>query len=418
MEKKTIGAFIAVLRKAAGMTQRELAEKLNVSDKTVSRWERDECAPDLSLIPMIADMFGITADELLRGEYRPTSDIPEPPCKAEKPMETPKAAPPFHPLQREKQSFRDKSLIALVISIAGFVLFLGLMLLLQIVHRLIGLAGFSLFFAIFVALAAFIAALLLMHFALRSLHIPQTETVDEQTIHSHQNEILRKAAAYTTLIWLIFGAELAITFHIYFKTILDIAVCALIFAFLGYLFFECITKTRLAKSGIVHQTASKREIEHKKRKLLVILTVICAILTTALFFVQNKMYRAWSLYAEKQHFYDVESFKAYAEAVLEDMDTSEARKYDFGEKQIVNDEGEVVCQYHWRNPELRGVSQSIGEDFHVYIYTDTEIEKGERIANIVTWGISALTLVEILTFAGIYLKKAKQYDAAKAANRR
>ena len=68
MEKKTIGQFIAALRKASGMTQKELAEKLNVSDKAVSRWERDESAPDLSLIPVIAEIFGVTSDEILRGE--------------------------------------------------------------------------------------------------------------------------------------------------------------------------------------------------------------------------------------------------------------------------------------------------------------------------------------------------------------
>lgn len=68
MEKKSIGAFIAVLRKANGMTQRELAEKLNVSDKAVSRWERDETLPDLSMIPVLAELFGVTSDELLRGQ--------------------------------------------------------------------------------------------------------------------------------------------------------------------------------------------------------------------------------------------------------------------------------------------------------------------------------------------------------------
>ena len=71
MEKKTIGQFIAVLRKSNGLTQKDLAEELNVSDKTISHWERDESAPDLSLIPVIADLFGVTADELLRGERRP-----------------------------------------------------------------------------------------------------------------------------------------------------------------------------------------------------------------------------------------------------------------------------------------------------------------------------------------------------------
>lgn len=68
MEKKTLGSFIAVLRKSRGMTQKELAEKLGVSDKTVSHWERDESAPDISIIPVIAEIFDVTCDELLKGE--------------------------------------------------------------------------------------------------------------------------------------------------------------------------------------------------------------------------------------------------------------------------------------------------------------------------------------------------------------
>ena len=70
MEKKTIGNLISALRRASGMTQRDLAEKLNVSDKAVSRWERDESAPDLTLLPLIADIFNITVDELLRGQIK------------------------------------------------------------------------------------------------------------------------------------------------------------------------------------------------------------------------------------------------------------------------------------------------------------------------------------------------------------
>lgn len=70
MEQKTIGKFITALRKANGMTQKDLAEHLNVSDKTVSRWERDEGAPDLAMIPVLAEIFGVTCDELLRGERK------------------------------------------------------------------------------------------------------------------------------------------------------------------------------------------------------------------------------------------------------------------------------------------------------------------------------------------------------------
>ena len=75
MEKKTLGSFLTALRKANGMTQKELADRLNVSDKAVSRWERDENYPDLVLIPVIADIFGVTSDELLRGE-RSTGEAP------------------------------------------------------------------------------------------------------------------------------------------------------------------------------------------------------------------------------------------------------------------------------------------------------------------------------------------------------
>lgn len=74
----SIGSFLAALRKANGLTQKQLAEKLNVSDKAVSRWERDECAPDLSLIPVIAEIFGITSDELLRGQRTAPDAVPTP----------------------------------------------------------------------------------------------------------------------------------------------------------------------------------------------------------------------------------------------------------------------------------------------------------------------------------------------------
>ena len=67
MEAKSIGKFIATLRKANGYTQAQLAEMLGVSNKTISNWENEVSYPDLSLIPVIADLFKVTSDELLRG---------------------------------------------------------------------------------------------------------------------------------------------------------------------------------------------------------------------------------------------------------------------------------------------------------------------------------------------------------------
>ena len=70
MDRRSIGSFIAALRRAKGMTQKDLAQLLHVSDKTVSRWEVGDGVPDLSLIPALAEIFDVSCDELLRGERR------------------------------------------------------------------------------------------------------------------------------------------------------------------------------------------------------------------------------------------------------------------------------------------------------------------------------------------------------------
>ena len=68
MDKKTMGAFLSALRKANGYTQQEVADRLNVSNKTVSKWERDEGCPEIMMLPAIAELYDVTVDELLRGE--------------------------------------------------------------------------------------------------------------------------------------------------------------------------------------------------------------------------------------------------------------------------------------------------------------------------------------------------------------
>ena len=73
MTNKSIGNFLSELRKEKGLTQKEIADFLNVSDKTVSHWECDKYSPDISVIPVLAEFFGVTCDEILRGERK----IPE-----------------------------------------------------------------------------------------------------------------------------------------------------------------------------------------------------------------------------------------------------------------------------------------------------------------------------------------------------
>lgn len=75
--EKTIGKRIAALRKKSGMTQAELAGKLNVTDKAVSKWERDLSCPDISLLPKIATLFSISLDELMQGASYENQDLEE-----------------------------------------------------------------------------------------------------------------------------------------------------------------------------------------------------------------------------------------------------------------------------------------------------------------------------------------------------
>ena len=68
MSKQTTGQFLSLLRKAAGYTQEDVSDKLNISNKTISSWETDRTMPDVLLLPAIADLYGVTVDEILRGE--------------------------------------------------------------------------------------------------------------------------------------------------------------------------------------------------------------------------------------------------------------------------------------------------------------------------------------------------------------
>lgn len=65
---RRIGGFLAELRREKNLTQKELADMLHVSDKTISRWERDEGVPDLFLALDMAELLEVTMDELVRGE--------------------------------------------------------------------------------------------------------------------------------------------------------------------------------------------------------------------------------------------------------------------------------------------------------------------------------------------------------------
>lgn len=77
MSKKTLGEMISFLRKEKNMTQNDLAEKMNVTDKAVSKWERNLSCPDVNSIPKLAETLGVSVENLLNVQSKPENSKTE-----------------------------------------------------------------------------------------------------------------------------------------------------------------------------------------------------------------------------------------------------------------------------------------------------------------------------------------------------
>ena len=75
--KETFGQRFARLRKNLGFKQDDIAEKVNISAQAVSKWENDLSAPDISTLPILADILNVSLDELLGREVEQTKIVPE-----------------------------------------------------------------------------------------------------------------------------------------------------------------------------------------------------------------------------------------------------------------------------------------------------------------------------------------------------
>ncbi len=110
--KAVIAGNIAELRKKHGLTQQDLACKLNYTDKAISKWERGESVPDIMVLKQIADMFGVSVDYLLCAEHE------EPDPIQDEPKQDPK----------KQQSIRTRGFVTgmsvLLVWIAALVLFI------------------------------------------------------------------------------------------------------------------------------------------------------------------------------------------------------------------------------------------------------------------------------------------------------
>lgn len=77
MDITKTGGFIAELRREQGLTQKKLAEIIGVTDKAVSKWERGLSYPDITILPQLAEVLGVSEGEILRGERHSSSAEPQ-----------------------------------------------------------------------------------------------------------------------------------------------------------------------------------------------------------------------------------------------------------------------------------------------------------------------------------------------------
>ena len=113
MDLVKIGSYIAEKRKKLGMTQKQLAEKLGKSDKSVSKWERGICLPDVSVYLELCEILGISLNEFLAGEDIEVTNVEK---KSEDTL-----------IQISKDSSHKQRYLKKIIAVGVFAITLGIM---------------------------------------------------------------------------------------------------------------------------------------------------------------------------------------------------------------------------------------------------------------------------------------------------
>lgn len=107
MDQIKTGKFIAAMRKEQGLTQRQLADSLNISDKTVSKWETGKGLPEVALMVPLCDALHITVNELLCGQRLTDSDYKQ------------KTEEVIMDLVKEREESKKKLVLSIIVCVIG-----------------------------------------------------------------------------------------------------------------------------------------------------------------------------------------------------------------------------------------------------------------------------------------------------------
>lgn len=417
MEKKSIGSFIAALRKAKGLTQRELAEKLNVSDKAVSRWEREESLPDLSLIPAIAEIFGVTADELLRGERMKEGDsLPRAEEKSEKQLK--------NLVNRSLLRFNNRSIIAAGVTLAG------------LIGAMVANIGFNkAYVAFFIALAFYLAAALCeTGFTVAAMSALNVEE-DSAAVQSARHTVLSRALLVFCLVIVLFAATLPLIIFPYNAYMGLTGDSWLQYgAFLG--FFGLLANMLIARISV--SVAVKRglfslDAEQTARRHLRLVCVLSTLGVMALTLVANVLLTANTImYADAIVFDNYEDFvdfmaeentveyaNGYAEppssVTYYDEHGNAISRKEAAKREIVNGEGETVLVYYQYNEQAISVSYTVSDTcLPISVVTQDAMNEAMATVHMIETIFAALYIAELVAAIVIYMIKSRRIEKRAA----
>ena len=423
MEKKTMGSFLAALRKANGMTQKDLADRLNVSDKTVSRWECDDGAPDLSLIPVIAEIFGITCDELLRGERKAPEE------RAEGADMTPKGEKQRRRLLKATLSrFRMQTLIAAGISVAGLIaaLICNLAFLRGILGFLCGAVCFA---------ASVLMQMICMNAAFLSVEDAGLEEGELSDFRKTVIGLSEKSVGVTvglfgfTFPLILFTPDAYMGIHaVFLLGLIGVGVFLLIYGVACF-----FVNASFVKKGIYVLSEKEAGIYHHNHKLkesCAILLVVLLIVTVLGHVTATTILGLWSI-MKGTTFHDYESFVQYMEQDVPaklhyyyesminagimpsglptyyDEYGNEISEEEAMTRSIKDDSGNVLCTYVQRNQNVVSVqyTEKNGTVLPITVFTYDDLTEAEHKAAVRHIIFGCLYAAEAAAVLGFYFKK-------------
>lgn len=417
MEKKSIGSFIAALRKAKGLTQRELAEKLNVSDKAVSRWEREESLPDLSLIPAIAEIFGVTADELLRGErMKEGESLPRVEGKSEKQLK--------NLVSRGVLRFSNRSIIAAGIALAGFI------------GAMIANIGFNrAYIAFFIALAFYLAAALCeTGFTVAAMSALNVEE-DCAAVQSARHTIVKRALWVFSLVIVLFAATLPLVILPY-GNYMGLSgdswlQYGAVFGAVGLLASMLIA--RISVTVAVERGLFGLDAKQTARRRLRVISVLATLGVMGLTLVANVLLTANTImYADAIVFDNYEDFvdfmaeentveyaNGYAEppssVTYYDEHGNAISKKETAKREIVNGEGETILVYYQYNEQAISVSYPVSDTcLPISVVTQDAMNEALATVHMIETIFIALYIAELVAAIVIYIIKSRRIEKRTA----